>query len=283
MPRRRHTQFDGPIATALGRAPVWAFLIGSIALLIFSQIYPKQVDAWRVTVTDIIHPAVEVVATPVQATRKATDYILQLPDLTAENERLRLENQRLQTWYDEAMRLASENIHLKQLNNSLPETVKPDITARVIADTGGVFSESLMIRAGQKDGIDDGYIALAGGQVIGRITSAGQNTARLLLLTDMNSRIPVMVQSTGQRAILTGQNTPKPMLRFPANQTRFDDGARLVTSGHGGRFPPNLPVGRVVQTNSPQQMSVELFADLHRLTHVQLVAPAMADSARNLK
>lgn len=283
MPRRRKTQFDGPIATALNRAPVWAFFIGSIALLIFSQMYPKQVDAWRITVTDIIHPAVEIAATPVQATRRATDYLLKLPDLTAENERLRLENQRLQAWYDEAMRLTSENIHLKQLNNSLPETVAPHITARVIADTGGVFSESLMIRAGKKDGVDDGYIALAGGQVIGRITAAGQDTSRLLLLTDMNSRIPVMAQSTGQRAILTGQNTPAPLLRFPANQARFDDGTRLVTSGHGGRFPPNLPIGRVVQPNKAQQMSVELFADLHRLAYVQLVAPTMIDRSRNLK
>jgi rod shape-determining protein MreC len=273
MPRRRHTAFDGPIAKALGRAPVWVLLIFSILLIAITMLYPKQVNQWRVEASDLIHPVMAAFSTPVQATRQTIDNLLSLPDLTAENQRLRNENLRLRAWYDEAMRLKSENIHLKQLTKNLPEMSMDPITARVMADTGGVFAKSLMIRAGQSDGVADGFIALAGGQVIGQITTVGEHTSRLLLLTDMNSRIPVMVQSTGQRAILTGKNNDQPILRFPADQSQFEDGARLVTSGHGGRFPPNLPVGRVIRNDQTGQMLVELFADLHRLTHVQLIDP----------
>ena len=104
----------------------------------------------------------------------------------------------------------------------------------------------------------------------GRVVSAGQHSARILLLTDLNSRIPVIMESSREKAVLAGDNTPHPRLKFLAVDARVNVGDRIVTSGQGGVFPPGLPVG-VVSLVSEERALVQPYVNWDRLEHVTVL------------
>jgi rod shape-determining protein MreC len=106
--------------------------------------------------------------------------------------------------------------------------------------------------------------------VIGRITASGAQASRVLLLTDLNSRVPVRVEGTRQRAVLAGDNTDRPRLAFLPATAKLHPGDRLVTSGDGGLFPAGLPVG-VVETVGPDGVRVRPWSDLESMEFIRVV------------
>jgi rod shape-determining protein MreC len=113
----------------------------------------------------------------------------------------------------------------------------------VTADSGSPFRQSVLLNVGARDGIMDGWATMDGIGLVGRISGVGQNTSRVILLTDTNSRIPVTVQPSGQRAILVGDNEAAPTLELIENRDLVRPGDRVVTSGDGKVFPAGLLVG----------------------------------------
>jgi rod shape-determining protein MreC len=111
---------------------------------------------------------------------------------------------------------------------------------------------------------------ITGEGLIGRVTEVGDWSSRVWLISDLNSRIPVTIAETGDRAILAGDNTTQPKLLFLARDASVPEGARVVTSGHGGVFPPNLPVG-ILKEAERGTYTVVPTADLGRITYVRLV------------
>jgi rod shape-determining protein MreC len=144
------------------------------------------------------------------------------------------------------------------------------ISARVIADTGGPFVRGLIITAGKVDGVREGMAAMTGDGLIGRVIEVGDWSSRVLLITDLNSRIPVTIAGSGDRAILAGDNSNAPKLLYLPQDALLNPGARVVTSGHGGVFPPNLPIG-VVTESARGAYTVVTAADLGRISYVRLV------------
>ncbi len=106
--------------------------------------------------------------------------------------------------------------------------------------------------------------------LVGRIGSAGQHSARVLLLTDLNSRIPVVIESSRERAVLTGDNTGHPRLEFLAVDARITVGDRIVTSGQGGLFPPGLDIG-VVSVVGEERSLVQPYVNWDRLELVTVL------------
>ena len=169
-----------------------------------------------------------------------------------------------------ASSLEKENRELRQLLHFKTEPNLAYISARVIADTGGAYVRGLIVTAGKTDGVRDGMAVMTGDGLIGRVVEVGDWSSRVLLISDLNSRIPVAVADTGDRAILAGDNSPQPKLLFMPRDAVATSGARVVTSGHGGVFPPNLPIG-VLQETARGVYNVVPSADLGRVTYVRLV------------
>ncbi len=140
----------------------------------------------------------------------------------------------------------------------------------MIADTGGAFVRSLVVTAGKVDGVREGMAAMTGEGLVGRVVEGGDWSARILLITDMNSRIPVTVSDTGDHAILAGDNTPQPKLLYLPQDADVKAGARVMTSGHGGIFPPNLPVGVVAGTDHGE-VEIAPLATFGRINQIRLV------------
>jgi rod shape-determining protein MreC len=139
----------------------------------------------------------------------------------------------------------------------------------VVADAGGVYAKAVLLSVGPNHGIKRGEIALDERGLVGRITEVGTRSARVLLITDLNSRIPVVLEGSGAHAILVGNNGPRPRLLYWPEGSPPREGEHVVTGAETGAFPANLPVGTVHYT-SAHVPEVEPAALLDRLEIVRI-------------
>jgi rod shape-determining protein MreC len=190
--------------------------------------------------------------------------------LHEENVHLRQENERLRQWQAVALRLESENEALRRLLAFVPDPEARFVSARVIADAGGTFANSLLVFGGAAYGIAIGDAAVTGDGLAGRVVSVAPHSARILLLTDLNSRIPVLITTSGTRAILAGDNSPHPRLLHMTSDSLVVPGERIVTSGDAGAFPAGLPVG-VVASVDGGVIRVKPYVERSRLDTVRIV------------
>jgi rod shape-determining protein MreC len=139
-----------------------------------------------------------------------------------------------------------------------------------MTDSGSPFRQSVLINVGGRDGIVDGWPTMDGIGLVGRISGVGRETSRVILLTDTSSRIPVLIQPSGQRAILAGDNSIYPLLEFLEDTDSVRPGDRVVSSGDGALFPPGLLIGQVA-LGTDRRMRVRLAADYERLEFLRVL------------
>ncbi|MEJ0061858.1 MAG: rod shape-determining protein MreC [Alphaproteobacteria bacterium] len=277
---------SGNRAFAIPLRALWqrfAFLIlAALAgwLLVLGMIQPQMLAPARIKIVDSFSPLLDAMTRPADALRDLSESVSDWMDAHDEVVRLRAENARLKSWEQAGAGLAAENRALKQLLNFHDEPVAGALSARVIAVSGGPFTHAMIVTAGARDGVRPGMAAMTADGLIGRVVEVGDWSARILLITDLNSRIPVMVQDSGERAILAGDNQARPTLLYLPEGAVVADGARLVTSGHGDIFPPHLPVG-IVAEHSRTRTTVVPVADLGRVHYVQLIDFNLAGGAAN--
>ena len=164
---------------------------------------------------------------------------------------------------------------MRGLLKVVPESGVSYVTARLIGNSGGGYMRTAMVNAGAEQGAARGQAAIAEGGLIGRLTEIGSRAARVLLITDLNSRIPVVIPASRTSAVLAGDNSDRPRLVFASEPKAIRIGDRVVTSGEGGVFPPGLPVG-VVAAIDPGGARVEPYAELSQLDYVLLVDYGLA-------
>lgn len=246
------------------------FLVAALLLFMFSSLRPAGFDGVRAGASDMLAPVLATINRPFQA---ATDYVRTLSGLQAlqiENENLRQENARLRDWYQSALVLQSENDSLHKLLHIQLPPGKNFITARVVADAGNAYVKTVLVQAGSHDGVRKGQAVLAGDGLSGRIIETGHTTARVLLLTDINSRVPVLVEGSADNAILAGSNGDTPTLIHLPPNTTVHEGARIISSGQGGYIPFGLPIGVTFKT-ADGHWAVRLFADPEHANFVRIV------------
>jgi len=246
------------------------FIMLACGLLVFGRIQPQLVENTRAHIVDGIAPILDAAAWPMTAAEGAMARVQTYMSLQAENQRLRTDNAQLTEWQNALVALQNENRQLRTLLHFRDEPGLAYISARVIADTGGPFVRGLIVTAGKLDGVREGMAAMTGDGLIGRVVEAGDWSSRVLLITDLNSRIPVTIAGSGDRAILAGDNSNEPKLLYLPQDAVLNPGARVITSGHGGAFPPDLPVG-VVAESDHGAYRVITAADLGRISYVRLV------------
>lgn len=248
---------------------VWFGLSCVLALL--SMAAPEFGRTLRGGVLGVLAPFVDVVQTPMRVAAGGAEKIADLGAMQKELERLRSENTKLESWYHTAQRLQAENEQLRESAKRIDDPKASFVTARVVMDQDQAYLRTALIAAGRANGVTPGQAVLDGDALIGRVLEVSDHVARLLLVTDVSSRIPVMVEKTGQRAILAGTNHNTPELRYVPEDALIANGDRVVTSGHGGVFPPYLPVGVVKRDEKTKTYKVILFSDLGALDLVRIV------------
>jgi rod shape-determining protein MreC len=252
------------------RLGVFALALVGIGLIVLGKVDPSLTERARTVVSDITVPVLETLARPVVAANRAVDAFYEAAFIYAENNRLREDNARLIHWQEVARRLEQDNAALRQLMNTTLDPPFSYITARVVGDPGGPFVHTVLLNAGERDGVTKAQAVIADTGLIGRVAETGQRSARVLLLTDLNSRIPVVAGRERHRAVLAGDNHPMPTLDYIPAGAEIKVGDQVATSGDGGVFPPGLPVGTIEEINDGVAR-VRTAVDLGRLEFVRVL------------
>lgn len=240
------------------------------ALLLLGRAETYVFDRARQVVTDLAAPLLEVASRPVAATRRLIERTDEYAYVFDENERLRAENARLLAWKEEALKLQAKIARYEALLNVQVDPSIEYVSGRVVSDSGGPFIDTVLVNVGREQGARSGLAVIDSDGLVGRIVATGPQASRVLLLTDLNSRIPVVVEPAQYKAILAGDNTEWPTLEYLATQSAVSAGDRVVTSGDGGLIPAGIPVGLVIQT-SDGDLRVQTFSDRGRLNFVRVL------------
>ncbi len=266
----------------LDRSALAGLVVLSAMLLVLGKADLRLAGYVGERLTDLVVPVLAVLNRPVVAVRQTFDSAGRLLAAHEENARLREENRRLLGWQAEAARLAVQNRSLQRmLATSEIDRPARSLTVRVVGDSGGSFVQAVLLDAGVEQGVAKGMPATTPEGLVGRVIDVGQRSARALLITDFNSRIPVVVESSGDQALLEGDNSPLPALRFLPLKPGFAIGDRVLTSGRGGLLPAGLQIGRI-EAGEGERLRVRPFVDWQRLDYVALLAVAptpLPDSA----
>ena len=253
-----------PLRQALARLSLPVLIAAAFGTMLLGKADALLVERARMAVADMLSPIWAVVQQPVQAGRDAWREAEALWNMRAENARLRAENERLHRWQATALALEAENALLRRQLSWIPDPTPQFRTARVVADGGGTYARAVLLAAAPQHAIRKGQVALDERGFVGRVTEVGARSARVLLATDINSRIPVVIEESRARAIMAGANTARPRLQHWPEGMQPREGDRVVTSAEAGAFPAGLPVG-VVRRTEAGGVEVELFARLDRL------------------
>ncbi|MEZ0224785.1 MAG: rod shape-determining protein MreC [Alphaproteobacteria bacterium] len=242
----------------------------AVSLMIVHRTDTVPVEKLRIAMTDAVAPVMSAITRPFETMADSFSGIKTMRQLKAENIRLKAENERLQQWYDAALKYQAQNKSLQDLLNVKADAALTFVTTRVVSDPGGSFVKSVLLPVGVGDNVGKGNAVMSGRGLIGRVTEVGQRSARVLLVTDLNSRIPVIVQNTRTHAILAGKNTSLLRLERLPIDSSLSVGQRIVTSGDGGQLPPDIPIGTIVEVG-PAGVIVQPLADIETVTYVQVI------------
>lgn len=256
-------------------APLRRLVLGIIVLCLLGiflvwRIDSPRVERFRAQVVDRVVPSMDWAMAPVTGAINLMRDFQSYQRLAEQNQELRRELRQMKAWKEAALQLEQENARLLDLNNVRLDPRLTYITGVVLADSGSPFRQSVLLNVGARDGIRDGWAAMDGIGLVGRISGTGQNTARVILLTDAASSIPAIIQPSLQTALITGNNTAAPLIDFLESPDTVRPGDRVITSGDGGVFPEGLLIGQVAADPSGR-LRVRLAADYERLEFLRVL------------
>ena len=254
----------------LRRVLVGLFIALLLALFALWRIDSPRVERFRTALVDKVVPSLSWAMAPVTRLAGMVENFQSYGRLYEQNQQLREELQQMKAWKEAALQLEQKNARLLDLNNVRLDPMLTHITGVVLADSGSPFRQSVLLNVGTRDGIQDGWATMDGIGLVGRISGVGNRTSRVILLTDSSSRVPVLVQPSGQRAILSGDNSMLPPLDFLEHPDEIQPGDRVISTGDGKVFPAGLLVGQVAM-GADKRLRVVLAADYERLEFLRVL------------
>jgi rod shape-determining protein MreC len=222
------------------------FLFGmAVLLMTLTQKDSEFIHRIRMTMADTMVPVINVVSAPMESMKSGWQTFQNHLAVYEENERLRAENANLRRWQHYAQAVMVENRSYAQLLKALPPATAKTYTTRLLHDHASPFARSAFIMAGKQDGVKKYQAVVSKDGLIGRVIETGRHSSRLLLVTDLNSRIPVVGMQSGEKALAIGNNGDKMQLSYIRENSNLKPGEILVTSGDDGVLPYGLRVGVV--------------------------------------
>jgi rod shape-determining protein MreC len=241
-----------------------------VAVFLLWRIDSPRAERLRAAIVDAVVPNMEWALVPVTRTARMVESFQSYASLYEQNQELRRELRQMRAWREAALQLEQENAKLLDLARVRLDPALTWVTGVVLADSGSPFRQSVLLNVGARDGIRDGWATTDGLGVAGRIFGVGETTSRVILLTDTNSRVPVTIQPSGQRAMLMGDNSALPVLEFIEYPEQVRPGDRIVSSAEGAVFPAGLLVGQVV-LGTDRRLRAGLAADYARLEFLRVL------------
>lgn len=271
------------LGVPIRRYAVLALIGVAVFLILWGQLAPASQARARSALLSVVAPMVDLVTSPLGFIRETSEGVKSYADLQTEVKKLRRENSDLLRWETAYLALKSENARLKKSLNFMDAFNLNYKTTRIVSDPGSAYARSLLIEGGTLQGFRTGDAIVGQRGLLGRIVETGTAYSRVMLVTDINARVPVFIEEVGRSALLSGNNTATLNVRF-LNQTiqrSLEPGMRLITSGQGGLYPPNIPVGLVAKVDA-KGVTVLPHMQLQRLIEVQVVSSTRPEPSPDL-
>lgn len=254
----------------LRRVLVGLLVVVLLAVFVLWRVDSPRVERFRAALVDKVVPPLSWAMAPVTKLSAIAENFRSYGRLYEQNQQLREELQQMKAWKEAALQLEQKNARLLDLNNVRLDPMLTHVTGVVLADSGSPFRQSVLLNVGTRDGIQDGWATMDGIGLVGRISGVGARTSRVMLLTDSSSRIPVLIQPSGQKAILSGDNSMLPPLDFLEHPGEIQPGDRVISTSNGNVFPAGLLVGQVAM-GADRRLRVVLAADYERLEFLRVL------------
>jgi len=250
------------------RFSLFALIVFSIILIYVETIEAKPLDYLRSFIKDTIYRGSVVVSFPSKGFKNIVSTVENHLNLYNENIKLKEENAQLQEQIYDPNFLIFENKQLRQLLDEQVTSSANLVSARVILDKQSPYLNSFIINSGSNKEIKNGMAALDGKNFVGRIVDVNFFSSRVLLVTDLNSKIPVSIEPSGHQAILSGHGTKEPTLQYLPKNHKVQSGNKVYTSGKEGIFAPGIPIGEVKIV--AEKIIASLFSDISQIMFVNI-------------
>ena len=258
------------------RFSLFVLVILSVVLIFAETIETRPLNKVRSFVKDVVYRSATIVSFPLKNVNNLVGFLENHLNLYSNYNELIKENNELKNNISKTDFLELENSQLRKLIDEQIESPSNLVSARVMIDKQSPYLNSFVINIGNNKGIKNGMAVLDGKNFIGRIVDVNFFSSRVLLVSDLNSKIPVLSEPSGSHAILSGHGTNEPTLEYLSKNNGIQDGDKIYTSGKEGIFTPGLVVGKAkIEKN---KIKVLLFADLDQITFVNINLGALDEN-----
>ena len=250
------------------RFSLFILIVISILLLFIESIESKPMNFVRSIIKDTIYRGSVIVSSPVKGAKSVFQSTKNHITLYSNYEKIKEENEELKNKISKTDFLTLENIQLKEIIAEQIDANSNLISSRVMLDKQSPYLNSFILNAGSNKNIKKGMAVLDGKNFIGRIVDVNYFSSRVLLVSDLNSKIPIVVEPQGYHGILSGRGKKEPSIEYLPENNTLENGNKIFTSGKEGIFSPGIPIGEVkIKEN---KLNVELFSDLTQITFVNI-------------
>jgi rod shape-determining protein MreC len=250
----------------------------AVVLVLLGKAQNGLFDRARAHATDLMAPVLEKVRVPIAGFERWMGSITEIFSVYEQNLKLKEENARLLQWRNTAIVLQGRVARYQALLHAVPDSRMDAVLARVIGRANRPFLQTMILDAGRAQHAVPGEAVMDARGMIGRVYLSGQHTSWVILLTDLNSRIPVNIAPRNVQAIMTGDNSQMPVLEMVSHTVTLHPGDQVTSSGDGGLLPPGLPIGTVV-SDGKGGWRVALLADPAASQEVEVLNFARAPEA----
>ena len=244
-----------------------ALIIFSIVLIFLSNLNFAGIKYLKVGINETTYRLSAIISYPEKKFRDSINFFSEYFNVYNENQNLKKKIDKLNIEKLNYFYLENENKRLKQIVGDDLKLSK-GIISRVLIDKDGKFLKSIILNKGSKNGVKKGMVVLEKNYLVGQVIEVNYTTARAILISDLNSNIPVVIEPGSYQSILSGTGKDYGKIKYSKDEVEFDDNAIVYTSGSGGNFRAGLPVGKI--NNEIDKLGVQFFSDLSQLSYVKI-------------
>ena len=251
------------------RFSLTTLIVISIIILIFEKYNFKAINLLKTSLKEIVYRSTFIVSVPENLVKNAYKLTLEHINLYEDYKKLSLDYKKLKAENLNIEFIKSENKILKSKIEDIKDQ-RYEVLAKVIIDKQSPFLKSLIVNRGSKDKIELGMAVLDGDFLVGKVVEVNYLTSRILLLSDLNSKIPVSIEPNGIQSILSGTGGKHGKLQYLLSDNLNIKGEdEVFTSGSGNIFNAGIPVGTVkIKDNLPE---IIFHSDFSQLRLVKIV------------
>ena len=243
----------------------------SIGLIFLSKINFTAINYLEISLNEIVYRSSFIVSIPEKKIQDLTNVIQNHYSVYKDYNETKKKLIQLKAKKIENNFLVEENKRLKLLIDEYVYN-SDDIYAKVLLDKKSPFLRSIIVNKGSKDNISLGMAVLDGSYLIGKIVEVNYSTSRALLISDLNSKIPVIIEPGSVKSILSGTGKENGEIEYLEKEIDIKDKSIVYTSGSGGLFKAGIPIGIYNKGNLDFEDNIKFFSKLSQLTFVHLVS-----------